>query len=490
MTVRTRIAPSPTGMAHIGTAFVALNNYCFAKKHGGQFILRIEDTDRSRSTIEYENNIIKSLKWLGLEWDEFYRQSDRNEIYNQHAKHLLDAGHAFHCFCTSERLDILRASQTAAKMPPGYDGKCCNLSEIEKKALLDAGTPYVIRMKVPKTGSCIFEDLIHERVEFPYTQIDMQVLVKSDGFPTYHLANVVDDHLMGITHVIRGEDWLSSTPKHVLLYQYFGWEPPKFAHLPLLRNTDKSKMSKRKNPTSITLYKDFGYLPKALLNFLGLLSVKIPEGGDEKFTLDQMIADFDLNNVNVGGPVFDKVKLEWVNSRWLRENLSLEEYIEEYVKWAFGDSLKRSRLSIVEEAIELEYNDRFGRLLAMSQHRATNFGEVGSLLLPFMVNVPKYDASIFVPTNKISIEQMKQILTVMMGEFDKIEFWTKENIDTALRENAEKMGFKMREFTRPFYPAILGSAQGLPIFDAIEILGWDVCRERLRYAIEILGDAK
>ena len=486
MVVRTRIAPSPTGSAHIGTAFVALVNYCYAKKNGGKFILRIEDTDRSRSTIEFENGILKALKWLGLEWDEFYRQSDRNVIYATHAQQLINNNHAFHCFCTSERLDALRAMQTASKMPPGYDGKCLHLSASDKQTLIDSGVPYVIRMNVPKTGSCVFEDSILGKIEFPYNQVDMQVLVKSDGYPTYHLANVVDDHLMEITNVIRGEDWVSSTPKHLLLYKYFGWEPPQFAHLPLLRNADRTKMSKRKNPTSILLYKSFGYLPKALLNFLGLLAVKTKEGIDEKFTLDEMIANFDLGNVNAGGPVFDKAKLEWLNARWLRETLTLEEYITEYTKWACGDSVQRIVPNIIEENV-VPFNDRLGKLLSLAKDRATNFGEVGSLLSPFMINIPKYDINVFVPTNKLSLIQMQQILSKMMEEFDNLKFWTREDINTALRVNAEEMGFKMKEFTRPFYPAILGTPQGLPIFDAIEILGPDVCRERLRNAIGLLN---
>ncbi len=277
--MRTRIAPSPTGDPHVGTAFVALINYCFARRNGGQFLLRIEDTDRARSTPASERAILDALHWLGLTWDEGpdvggphgpYRQSERTAIYREHADLLLEKGHAFRCFCTAERLEAMRAEQRALGKPAAYDGHCLHLTSDEVERQLAAGDPYVVRMKVPREGVCIVPDLLRGNVEFEWRTVDMQVLLKSDGMPTYHLANVVDDHLMEITHVMRGEEWLSSAPKHILLYEYFGWEMPVLCHLPLLRNADRSKLSKRKNPTGILFYKRMGYLPEALLNFLGL----------------------------------------------------------------------------------------------------------------------------------------------------------------------------------------------------------------------------
>ena len=256
----------------MGTAYVALVNLCFARSpqgDGGKFVLRIEDTDRARSTPESEAAILDSLRWLGLNWDEGpIRQSERSEIYQEHVARLLDEGHAFRCFCTAERLEDMRVAQRAAKQPPHYDGHCLNLSASEIEKNMADGVPYVVRMKVPQSGSCVFEDVLRGRIEIEWKSVDMQVLMKSDGLPTYHLANVVDDHLMGITHVIRGEEWISSAPKHMLLYSYFGWDAPRLCHLPLLRNPDKSKLSKRKNPTSILYYRERGYLAESLLHFL------------------------------------------------------------------------------------------------------------------------------------------------------------------------------------------------------------------------------
>ena len=276
MTVRTRIAPSPTGSPHIGTAYIALFNYAFARKNNGQFILRIEDTDQSRSTRESEREILDALNWIGIPWDEGpdkggpcgpYRQSERAAIYLEHALRLVETGMAYPCFCTPERLDELRRSQAKAGQDKlGYDGLCASLDPAEAGRRMAAGEPHVIRLRVPAEGECAFKDRFREMVRIPWNTIDQQILLKSDGFPTYHLANVVDDHLMGITHVIRGEEWISSTPKHLLLYKAFGWTPPEFAHLPLLRNPDKSKLSKRKNPTSILYYRRAGYLPAACRN--------------------------------------------------------------------------------------------------------------------------------------------------------------------------------------------------------------------------------
>ena len=285
MTVRTRIAPSPTGDPHVGTAYVALFNMAFAHSQGGQFLLRIEDTDQARSTPESEKAILDALHWLGLDWDEGpdnggskgpYRQSERSDIYREHANKLLDSGHAFRCFCTAERLDELRVTQMENKQQLGYDGHCMHLSEEEVAARVAKGESHVVRMQVPREGQCTFNDMLRGEISIDWAQIDLQILLKADGMPTYHLANVVDDHLMEISHVIRGEEWINSAPKHILLYQYFGWDAPVFCHLPLLRNVDKSKLSKRKNPTSILYYQRMGYLPEALLNYLGRMGWSMP----------------------------------------------------------------------------------------------------------------------------------------------------------------------------------------------------------------------
>ena len=365
MTVRTRVAPSPTGDPHVGTAYIALFNYCFARQHGGQFILRVEDTDQVRSSRQSEQMILDALHWLGLNWDEGpdiggpagpYRQSERAALYQQYAEQLVAAGHAFRCFATPDELEQMRKEQEARGERPQYDGRGLKLSTDEVAARLAADEPHVIRMKVPAEGSFRFNDHLRGEVEIPWETVDMQVLMKRDGLPTYFLANVVDDHLMGITHVFRGEEWLPSAPKLYLLYQYFGWTPPVLGHMPLLRNPDKSKLSKRKNPTSILYYQRMGYLPEALLNYLGRMGWSMPDER-EKFSLEEMIAQFDISRVSLGGPIFDPVKLDWLNGLWIRENLSDDELIQRLQAWAFNEDYLRQLLPHARGRI-----DRFSQL--------------------------------------------------------------------------------------------------------------------------------
>lgn len=323
---RVRIAPSPTGDPHVGTAYVALFNLAFARRHGGKFLLRIEDTDRVRSTRASEEMIFESLRWLGLQHDEGpdvggpfgpYRQSERGEKYKEWTQILIDKGAAYTCFCTAQRLDEVRKIQQAAKQPTKYDGHCRHLPTDEVARLRASGAPYVVRLKVPVDGETRFTDLIRGEIVIANGQLDDQVLMKSDGFPTYHLANVVDDHLMGITHVMRAEEWIPSTPKHILLYAAFGWEPPAFAHVPLLRNPDKSKISKRKAPTSLRWYALDGYLPDALVNFLALQGFSMPDGA-EQFSFEDMQKHFDFSRITTSGPVFDMKKLDWLNGMYIR----------------------------------------------------------------------------------------------------------------------------------------------------------------------------
>ncbi len=345
MTVRTRVAPSPTGDPHVGTAYVALFNLCFARAHGGQFVLRIEDTDRARSSAASEQAILESLRWLGLEWDEGpdvggeygpYRQSERMDIYAQYAQQLLDTGKAFICYRRPEELETLREQRRAAGTSTALKYSDLVLGEDEVARRREADEPYVIRMMVPEeAGVCRIQDLLRGEIELDWGMVDAQILLKSDGMPTYHLANVVDDHLMGITHVLRGEEWINSAPKHQLLYAYFGWEMPVLCHLPLLRNPDKSKLSKRKNPTSILYYQRMGFLPEALCNYLGRMGWSMPDES-EKFSLAQMQDAFDIQRVSLGGPIFDVEKLRWLNGMWIREDLSEEQLAQRLVEWAYN----------------------------------------------------------------------------------------------------------------------------------------------------------
>ncbi|MFD1767493.1 glutamate--tRNA ligase [Sphingorhabdus buctiana] len=477
--VRTRVAPSPTGDPHVGTAYIALINYCFAKKHGGQFLLRIEDTDQVRSTRESEEKILDSLRWLGLSWDEGpdvggphgpYRQSERSAIYTEHCNRLLNDGHAFKCYCTPEELASMRAQQMAAKQPPKYDGRCAKLTQAECAERDAKGMSHVVRMMVPNEGVCVVQDTLRGPIEFEYSVVDMQVLMKSDGLPTYHLANVVDDHLMGITHVMRGEEWISSAPKHLLLYQYFGWEPPVLTHLPLLRNADRSKLSKRKNPTSILYYQRAGYLPAAMQNFLGLF-IKSASEEDEKTSLPELIDGFDVANISLGGPVFDTSKLDWLNGRYMREELTTEQFLGEVRKWALNDSY----LTPIAE---------------MAQSRIVKLGDLGALVAPFFMNrIESLTAEKLRDGVKIEPDQQRAAYTLALQQFDAMIEWNKDGVDAALRKTAAALEIKLKDMIRAFYLAVLGAPQGVPLFDAITHLGRDILRERLRHAMELLGPA-
>ncbi|MFN3748289.1 MAG: glutamate--tRNA ligase [Sphingorhabdus sp.] len=477
--IRTRVAPSPTGDPHVGTAYIALINYCFAKKHGGQFLLRIEDTDQVRSTRESEEKILDSLRWLGLSWDEGpdvggphgpYRQSERSAIYTEHCNRLLNDGHAFKCYCTPEELASMRAQQMAAKQPPKYDGRCAKLTQAECAERDAKGLSHVVRMMVPNEGVCVVQDTLRGPIEFEYSVVDMQVLMKSDGLPTYHLANVVDDHLMGITHVMRGEEWISSAPKHLLLYQYFGWEPPVLTHLPLLRNADRSKLSKRKNPTSILYYQRAGYLPAAMQNFLGLF-IKSASEEDEKTSLQELIDGFDVANISLGGPVFDTSKLDWLNGRYMREELTTEQFLGEVRKWALNDAY----LTPIAE---------------MAQSRIVKLGDLGALVAPFFMNrIESLTAEKLRDGVKIEADQQRAAYTLALQQFDAMIEWNKDGVDAALRKTAAALEIKLKDMIRAFYLAVLGAPQGVPLFDAITHLGRDILRERLRHAMELLGPA-
>jgi len=321
--VRVRIAPSPTGYLHVGTAHTALFNWLFARHNKGTFILRIEDTDLARSTKEYEENIIEGLKWLGLYWDEGpYYQTQRLDLYRKYADELLKKGLAYYCYCTPEELEERRKEALAQKKPPRYDRKCLYLSDEERARYEREGRKPAIRLLVPE-GKTVFNDIIRGEIEFNNEDIGDFVIMKSDGIPTYNFAVVIDDYTMGITHVIRGEDHISNTPKQLFIYNAFGWTPPEFAHLPLLLGPDRSKLSKRHGVTSVTEYKKMGYLPQALVNYLALLGWT-PEENREIYTVEELIELFDLRRVTKNPGIFDVTKLEWINTQHIRR-LSLEE---------------------------------------------------------------------------------------------------------------------------------------------------------------------
>ncbi len=475
-TVRVRVAPSPTGDPHVGTAYMALFNLVYAKSRGGKFILRIEDTDQARSTTAYEQAIFDSLRWLGLDWDEGpdvggdhgpYRQSERLSLYQGHVEKLLDSGHAYPCFCSSERLDGLRKEQMAKKETPRYDGHCLSLDPEEARARIQAGEAHVIRLKVPEDGECVFRDEIRGEIRIAWSQVDHQVLRKSDGFPTYHLANVVDDHLMAITHVIRGEEWINSAPKHILLYQAFGWEAPALVHLPLLRNPDKSKLSKRKNPTSVFHYRDAGYLPEALVNYLGMMAYTLPDQR-EIFSPEEMAETFDLKRISLGGPIFDVNKLKWLNGRHLREKLTQEQVLSRLRKWKLNE-------------------DYLGRILPLALQRLETFADFVPLASPLFLERVSPDPEQL--PGKLEPADAVRIMKIAEWEFEKLRDWDRDAISAAFSRLAETEGRKLKEIMPSFFHALAGSAVSLPLFEAVALLGPDLTRSRLRHALELLAQA-
>lgn len=476
MKVRTRIAPSPTGAPHIGTAYIALFNYAFTRHHGGQFVLRIEDTDQVRSTRESESAILEALRWIGLPWDEGpdvggpkgpYRQSERTAIYQAHCHELLETGRAYPCFCTTERLSELRLQQEANKERIGYDGHCSALNPTEVKQRMGAGEPYVVRLRTPSEGECVMQDRFRGEIRIPWETIDDQILLKADGFPTYHLANVVDDHLMEITHVIRGEEWISSTPKHLLLYAAFGWTPPVFAHLPLLRNPDKSKLSKRKNPTGILFYRQAGYLPEALLNFLGLMAYS-PADGEEVFDVAKMTESFDLARVSLGGPIFDVQRLLAFNGRYIRA-LSCEALLGRLKSWMLNDST-------------------WSALVPLSQPRLNQLTDFVPLTAFVFADRLVLDAADLTKGFEDPV-RVAELLQIAQWEMERARGWDADAIKALFLLISEKENLKFKQLLSIFFVALTGSAVSLPLFDAMAVMGRDLSLRRVQYALEVLSVA-
>ena len=475
--VRVRVAPSPTGDPHVGTAYQALFNYAFARQNGGRFILRIEDTDRERSHEASESAILGSLRWLGLDWDEGpdvggprgpYRQSERLPLYREAADKLLASGAAYRDFMTREQLVALREQQQKDKTFEHYERRDRDLPAEEAERRAAAGEPHTVRLRVPLEGESVMHDLLRGDIRREWSLVDDQVLLKSDGFPTYHLANVVDDHHMEISHVIRGDEWINSVPKHLLIYEALGYEPPVFCHLPLLRNNDanKTKLSKRKNPTSIHYFRDAGYLPECLINFLALMGTSRAEG-EEKFDLQAFVESFDLEDVSLGGSVFDIDKLRWLNARYIREDFDGPGLRELLKSWALSD-------------------ERLDRIVPLAQPRLQTLGDWGELTAFFFADEIEVDAEDLALKGKEPAE-LAEILQILTWRLERLRDWSLESIETTLRDACDRFELKMRDFTRPLYVALSGRAASTPLFDSMHVLGPDLVRMRLRRAIEVLG---
>lgn len=479
--VRVRIAPSPTGDPHVGTAYIALFNYVFARQQGGKFVLRIEDTDQSRARTDSEQMIFDALHWIGLTWDEGpdvggpyapYRQSERGEHYRDHIAILLERGEAYRCFCTEDRLTKLRIQQQAEKRTPGYDRHCREHDPHEGIRRATAGEPYVVRLKVPLAGSITFHDLLRGEVTRDAKEIDDQVLLKSDGMPTYHLANVVDDHLMQISHVIRAEEWISSTQKHVLLYRAFGWEPPQFVHMPLLRNADKdkTKISKRKQPVSVNYYRDIGILPEALLNFLGTMGWSF--GGDrEKFTLQEMIDVFSWDRISLGGPVFNLEKLTWLNEKYLHA-LSIDELADRAIAWRLNKDYLMTVLPLVQKRIR-----KLDELIP-----ATEFLFSGDL------DYAPVAAELAVP--EVLPAEVAKALLAYVERFEGRVGWTKQMLEDEANAWGAELGWKTKHAFMLLRVAVTGRTATPPLFETMVVLGKEITRRRLRRAAEAIGKAR
>jgi glutamyl-tRNA synthetase len=496
--IRTRFAPSPTGYLHVGGLRTALYCYLFAKKNNGKFILRIEDTDQERFVEGALENLIKTLNWIGITYDEGpidkngkiiqtgekgpYIQSQRTDLYKKHVQELIEKKHAYYCFCTKERLDTLRESQEKAKLPSMYDRKCLNMAESEIQEKLKNGEKYVIRQKMP-FGALKFKDLIRGNVQFDGKLIDDQVLIKSDGFPTYHLANVVDDHLMEITHVIRGEEWLPSTPKHIALYNSFGWNIPQFAHLPLLLNADKTKLSKRQGHVSVEEYINEGYLKEAIINFAAFLGWNAGSGEEKEiYTLKELEDAFSIEKVHKAGAVFNIEKLDWFNWKWRKANYekSLKDPTDKQEK-------KEALYKIVESYINEEYKkdaDKLKDLLPSVEEKILKNPKEINENISFYFKLPEYEKSLL--TNEkmqIDVEMAKSSLQHAKELLSKLEKWDEESIKEALIKEVERLKIKNGQMLWPIRAALTGLPFSPGAFEVAAALGKEEVIRRITNAL-------
>ena len=470
--VTTRIAPSPTGDPHVGTAYIALFNYVWARKNGGRFIVRIEDTDRARYVPGAEERILEMLRWLGLDYDEGpdkggphapYRQSERLALYRAHAETLLKKGWAYRAFETPEELEQIR------KEKGGYDGRARNIPPEEAEARAAAGEPHVIRLKVPRPGTTEVKDELRGTVVYDNQEIPDVVLLKSDGYPTYHLANVVDDHLMGVTDVIRGEEWLVSTPIHVLLYRAFGWAVPKFYHMPLLRAPGGAKLSKRTGHTSVDYYREEGILPEALLNFLALMGFSMPDGR-ELFSLHELIEAFSWERVHLGGPVFDTEKLRWLNGKYIREVLTLDELAE------------RAKPFLARAGLDWKSDDYLRRVLELMRPRFETLKEFVEKADYFFTDDYRFEEKALKEIRK-GAEVLRELKALLAALPD----FRQETTEPALKAFAEERGLKLRQVMQPLRAAITGRLATPGMYEMLEVLGKDTVLRRIERALAQVG---
>lgn len=519
--IRVRYAPSPTGMQHIGGVRTALFNYLFARSKGGKFILRLEDTDRTRYDEKYVKNLYDTMAWLGLDWDEGgskggeygpYVQSERFDLYKKYAFELVEKGEAYYCFCDAERLERIRKIQTENKMAPGYDRNCRHLTPEEVRANLDAGKPFVIRLKVPVEGVTKFHDHLLGDIEWKNSDISPDpVLLKSDGFPTYHLANIVDDHFMRISHVMRAQEWIPSTPLHVQMYRAFGWEPPEFCHLPMVNGKDGQKLSKRHGATSVNEFRARGYLPEAVINYVAMLGCSYEDGRD-LYTLDELASLFRLEHLNKSPAVFDYKKLEWYNGQYIRL-LSDEELYRRTLPFITGTG---------DAALPVNASDEFPAPKTGPQYSGVALGADGEpvcadesmnltgadvrktllSLMPlirerlkyltdaaemvrFMFTEPSLPSAEEIIPKKLDAAKTKEVLVTAVEFVKKLPGMEHEAAEELARSCAERLGVKMGDFMMPIRMAVTGSRVSPPLIGSILILGADRAAARIRKALAL-----
>jgi glutamyl-tRNA synthetase len=481
--VRVRYAPSPTGLPHVGNIRTALFNWLFARHSGGSFIVRIEDTDVNRKVEGAVEAILDGLRWLGIDWDEGpevggeygpYFQSQRLDIYQKAAQLLVTAGHAYPCYCSSQRLEQMRAEQTRRKQPPGYDRRCRSLSQEERAKFEAQGIVPVIRFKIPLEGQTRFNDLIKGEVVFDNSTLDDFVLLKSDGYPTYHLANVTDDHLMKITHVLRADEWLSSTPRHMLLYNALGYQPPLFAHLPMILGTDRSKLSKRHGATAITEYRDLGYLPQAMMNFLALLGWALDDR-TELFTREELINHFSIERISKTSAIFNLDKLRWMSGVYIRK-LSTDELTDLLMQF-----LDRDLPQSVKRPLSREYVKQVAPLI---QERLTALAEAVELYDFFFVDKLAYNVDLLLG-KKLTREDAARGLEAALERLQALNF-DAPSLEGVLRPLATELGFKTGDFFGLLRITVTGRTAAPPLFQTMASLGKERCLKRIEDALKKL----
>ena len=474
--VRVRFAPSPTGYPHLGNIRTALFNWLFARHHGGTFVLRIEDTDVARKVDGAVDTILDSLRWLGLDWDEGpYFQSHRLPAYHDTAQTLIDQDCAYLCYCSPERLDAMRKEQMKRKQPPKYDRHCRELTQQERAQFIEEGTTSVVRFKTPLEGETTFDDLVYGSITFKHDTLDDFVLLKSDGYPTYHLANIVDDRLMSISHVLRAEEWLSSTPRHVLLYQALGWGAPRFAHLPMILGPDRAKLSKRHGAANINEYQREGYLADAMVNFLALLGWSLDDR-TELLSREELTRSFSLDRVGKTGAIFNKEKLDWMNGVYLRK-LSLAEFADQAMPYLDRD---------LPESVGRPLNEYYvGRVLALIQERARTLAEIPRLAGFFFLDIPLYETGLF---SKIGLDckSAMEAVGIASQKLEMVATWDAAVLEGTLRPLATELNLRTREFFGLLRTAITGRTAAPPLFETMAVLGKERCLERLRAALQVL----